>query len=67
MISIIYSCTSSHEAQLVFLSNLNYSALWWQGGERHNQLLSIDEETVYLWDIDASARSLQVSESALKV
>ena len=39
---------------------MNVSTLWWQGGERHNQLLSIDEETVYLWDIDASGRSLQV-------
>lgn len=35
--------------------------LWWQGSEKHNQLLSIDEETLYVWDIDASGRSVQVN------
>lgn len=37
------------------------STLWWQGGFRHNQLLSIDEETLYVWNIDASGTSVQVN------
>lgn len=36
------------------------STLWWQSGKEHAQLLSIDEEALYVWDIDVSGRSVQV-------
>lgn len=35
--------------------------LWWQGGGKHNELLSIDEETLYLWDLDPSGKAVQVN------
>jgi hypothetical protein len=35
------------------------STLWWPSG-KHNQLVSIDAENLYLWDIDTSLKTAQV-------
>jgi WD40 repeat protein len=37
--------------------------LWWPSG-KHNQLVSIDAENLYLWDIDTSLKTAQVHGSA---
>eukprot|EP01018_Ginkgo_biloba_P019040 Gb_02376 [translate_table: standard] len=55
----------SNAPQLEQLASLDAHAhkikciLWWPSG-RHDQLVSIDEETLYLWSLDSSTKSAKV-------
>lgn len=39
---------------------INNSVLWWPSG-RHDKLISIDDENLFLWSLDCSKKAAQVS------
>ncbi|GJX50218.1 transducin/WD40 repeat-like superfamily protein [Tanacetum coccineum] len=47
-----------HEEELVLKPKLN-CVLWWPSG-RHDKLISIDEQSNFLWSLDSSKKSAQV-------
>nr|GEZ66953.1 hypothetical protein [Tanacetum cinerariifolium] len=45
--------------RLVVLMKLVFSVLWWSSG-RHDKLISIGEQSIFLWSLDSSKKSAQV-------